>query len=542
MSSTTADAVSGAEAPAPAPAPVAPPRPVAHPPLTGSQLVLGTIALSLATFMNVLDSSIANVSIPAISGDMGVSPSQGTWVITSFAVANAISVPLTGWLTQRFGQVRLFTMSVLLFVIASWLCGLAPNMTMLIAFRALQGFVAGPMIPLSQTLLLASYPRALAGLAMALWAMTTLLAPVMGPLLGGWITDNMNWPWIFYINIPVGIVAALASWAIYRKRESTTHKLPIDTVGLALLVVWVGAMQMVLDLGKEYDWFHSGLIIGLALTALIGFAFFLAWELTDEHPVVDLRLFTKRNFWAGTLTVSIGYGLFFGNVVLLPLWLQQYMGYTATDAGMVLAPVGLMAMILSPYVGKTVGKVDARRYVTFAFLVLALVLWMRSNFNTQADFTTILIPTVIQGVAMAFFFIPLMTITMSGITPDRMPAASGLTNFARITAGAMGTSISTTLWESRAALHHSQLAEAVNLASPATQATLSGLAAAGLTPEQALAQINRLVDQQAFMLAVADIFYLSAGLFLLLIPFVWITRPQAAGGGAAAAEAAAAAH
>jgi len=258
--------------------------------------------------------------------------------------------------------------------------------------------------------------------------------------------------------------------------------------------------------------------------------------------VVDLRLFTKRNFWAGTLTVSIGYGLFFGNVVLLPLWLQQYMGYTATDAGMVLAPVGLMAMILSPYVGKTVGKVDARRYVTFAFLVLALVLWMRSNFNTQADFTTILIPTVIQGVAMAFFFIPLMTITMSGITPDRMPAASGLTNFARITAGAMGTSISTTLWESRAALHHSQLAEAVNLASPATQATLSGLATAGLTPEQALAQINRLVDQQAFMLAVADIFYLSAGLFLLLIPFVWITRPQAAGGGAAAAEAAAAAH
>lgn len=511
-----------------------------HQPLEGSARLWGTIALSAATFMNVLDTSIANVSLPAIAGDLGVSPNQGTWVITSFAVANAIALPLTGWLSQRFGQVRLFVGSVILFVIASWMCGLAPNMATLIAFRALQGFVAGPMIPLSQSLLLSSYPRALAGLAMALWAMTTLLAPVMGPLLGGWITDNINWPWIFYINIPVGIVAALASWAIYHKRESVTRKLPIDTLGLALLVVWVGSLQMMLDLGKENDWFHSGLIVGLAVTAAVGFAFFLIWELTDDHPVVDLRLFKIRNFWAGTLTVSIGYGLFFGNVVLLPLWLQQFMGYTATDAGMILAPVGLMAMVLSPYVGKTIARVDPRRYVTFAFLVLALVLWMRSRFNTQADFWTIMIPTVIQGVGMAFFFIPLMTITMSGMTPERMPAASGLTNFVRITAGAMGTSISTTLWESRAALHHAQLAELVNPGSPATQATLSGLAAAGLTPEQALAQINRLVDQQAFMLAVADIFYLSAGLFLLLIPLVWLTHRQKAAGGSL--DAAAAAH
>ena len=514
----------------------------AQQPLEGSARLWGTLALSAATFMNVLDTSIANVSLPAIAGDLGVSPNQGTWVITSFAVANAIALPLTGWLSQRFGQVRLFVGSVILFVLASWLCGLAPNMPTLIAFRALQGFVAGPMIPLSQSLLLSSYPKALAGLAMALWAMTTLVAPVLGPLLGGWITDNINWPWIFYINIPVGVLAALASWAIYRKRESVTRRLPIDTVGLALLVVWVAALQMVLDLGKENDWFHSSLIVGLAVTAAVGFAFFLIWELTDEHPVVELRLFSIRNFWAGTLTTSIGYGLFFGNVVLLPLWLQQFMGYTATDAGMVLAPVGLMAMVLSPFVGKTVGKVDPRRYVTVAFLVLALVLWMRSRFNTQADFVTIMIPTVIQGVAMAFFFIPLMTITLSGIPPERMPAASGLTNFARITAGAMGTSISTTLWESRAALHHAQLAEAVNPSNPAAQATLSGLAAAGLSPQQALAQINQVVNQQAFMLAAADIFYLSAGLFLLLIPLVWITQVQKAAPGGGALDAAAAAH
>jgi len=510
------------------------------PPLQGSARVWGTIALSAATFMNVLDTSIANVSLPAIAGDLGVSPNQGTWVITSFAVANAIAVPLTGWLSQRFGQVRLFIASVLLFVLASWLCGLAPNMNTLIAARALQGFVAGPMIPLSQSLLLSSYPSALAGLAMAMWSITTLVAPVMGPLLGGWITDNISWPWIFYINIPVGLLAASASWMLYHKRETLTRQLPIDAVGLGLLVVWVGALQIMLDKGKELDWFHSTEVVVLGVVALVGLVFFLIWELTEEHPVVDLTLFTRRNFWAGALATSIGYGLFFGNVVLLPLWLQQYMGYTATQAGMVMAPVGLLAIVLSPVVGKNIGKVDPRYFATFAFVVFALVLWMRSRFNTQADFGTIMIPTFVQGIAMAFFFIPLVTITLSGIAPERIPAASGMSNFMRITAGAFGTSIATTLWEDRAALHHAQLAEAVNQSSQGTVSALNGLAAAGLNPEQALAQVNRLVDQQAFMLSSSELFYISALLFLTMIPLVWLTRPQRAGAGSA--DAAAGAH
>ncbi|MET3917274.1 DHA2 family multidrug resistance protein [Variovorax sp. OAS795] len=508
---------------------------VAHPPLEGAARVWGTIALSAATFMNVLDSSIANVSLPAISGDLGVSTTQGTWVITSFAVANAIAVPLTGFMTQRFGQVRLFMASVILFMVASLLCGLAPNMTTLILFRALQGFVAGPMIPLSQTLLLSSYPRAKAGLAMAMWSMTTLVAPVMGPLLGGWITDNISWPWIFYINIPVGIVAAAITWALYRKRESTTHKVPIDAIGLALLVLWVGSMQLMLDKGKELDWFHSPEIVTMAVIAVVGFAFFLIWELTDKHPVVDLSLFKRRNFWSGAVATAVAYGLFFGNVVLLPLWLQQWMGYTATQAGMIMAPVGLLAIFFSPVVGLTVGKIDPRRYATFSFLVFALVLWMRSNFNTQADFVTIIIPTIIQGIAMAFFFIPLVTITLSGLTPDRIPAASGLSNFLRITAGAMGTSITTTLWENRAALHHSQLAESVNLGNNAAASAMSGLASSGLSTEQVLGQVNRIVDQQSFMLATNDIFYASALLFLLLIPLVWLARPQKGGAGGDAA-------
>lgn len=512
------------------------------PPLSGSARLWGTIALSAATFMNVLDSSIANVSLPAIAGDLGVSPNQGTWVITSFGVANAIAVPLTGWLSQRFGQVRLFITSVMLFVLASWMCGLAPNMTTLIAFRALQGFVAGPMIPLSQALLLSSYPPALAGLAMALWSMTTLVAPVMGPLLGGWITDNIAWPWIFYINIPVGFGAAFITWSIFHKRETTTRKLPIDSVGLALLVIWVGALQIMLDKGHELDWFHSAEVVALGLVALVGFIAFLIWELTEEHPVVDLTLFKRRNFWAGVLALSVGYGLFFGNVVLLPLWLQQFMGYTSTQAGMVLAPVGLMAILFSPLVGKNIGKVDPRRLAAFAFLVFALVLWMRSNFNTQADFATLMVPTVIQGVAMAFFFIPLMTITLSGITPDRIPSASGVSNFVRITAGSFGTSIATTVWQDRAATHHAQLAESVNPGSVAVQGALSGLASAGLSPEQALATINRLVDQQAYMLAASDVFYVSALIFLALIPVVFLTRYQKQKGSAGASDAAAGAH
>ncbi|HEY2560018.1 MAG TPA: DHA2 family efflux MFS transporter permease subunit [Caldimonas sp.] len=518
----TASLAGPARAPAPAPAPAAA---VQTESLHGAQLVLGTIALSLATFMNVLDSSIANVSIPAISGDLGVSPSQGTWVITSFAVANAISVPLTGWLTQRFGAVRLFVASILLFVVASWLCGLAPNIGMLIAFRVLQGFVAGPMIPLSQTLLLSSYPRAKAGTAMAMWAMTVLVAPVAGPLLGGWITDNISWPWIFYINIPVGLIAAAVTWSIYRKRDAGPRRSPFDYIGLGLLVIWVGAMQIMIDKGKELDWFGSTQIVVLALVAVVGFAFFLAWELTEEHPIVDLRLFGGRNFLVGTLALAVAYGLFFGNVVLLPLWLQQYMGYTATWAGLATAPVGILAIIISPWVGKNVAKIDPRRLTTVAFLGFAAVLILRSHFNVQADFRSILIPTVLQGAAMAFFFIPLQAIIFSGLGPERMAAAAGLSNFARITAGAVGTSLFTTLWENRAALHHAELAEHINGASSAVTSAMGQLGAAGYDSAQALATINRMIDQQAYTLAADDLFFISAMVFVLLLVLVWATKP-----------------
>lgn len=495
------------------------------PPLKGSRLVLGTLVLSLATFMNVLDTTIANVSIPAIAGDLGVSPNQGTWVITSFAVANAIAVPLTGWLAQRFGSVRLFVSSVILFVLASWLCGLAPSIEVLIAFRVMQGFVAGPMIPLSQALLLSAYPKEKAGMALAMWAMTTIVAPIVGPILGGVLTDNFSWPWIFYINVPVGLAAAWITWSIFHTRETPTRKLPIDGVGLALLVIWVGALQIMLDKGKELDWFASSQILALAATAFVGFCFFIAWELTDAHPVVDLHLFKRRNFSLGVVTTALAYGLFFGSVVLVPLWLQTQMGYTATWAGYAAAPVGILAIILSPVVGRLLGKVDSRIFVTIAFLIFALVMYMRSAFTTQADFFHIMWPQFIQGAAVAMFFVPLTGITLSGLGPHQIPSASGLANFARITFGAIGTSVSTTMWDSRTSLHHAQLAEKVSAYDAVTQQSLDGAGRLGMSAMQSLASIERTLNGQAAMLALNDIFWICGAIFLGMIAIVWMTKP-----------------
>ena len=506
------------------------------PPLHGPTLALATIAVSLATFMNVLDTTIANVSIPTIAGDVGVSPSQGTWVITSFAVANAIAVPLTGWLTQRFGTVRLFVTSVLLFVLASLACGLSTSLQMLIVFRVIQGAVAGPMIPLSQTLLLQSFPREKSGMALAAWSMTTLVAPVLGPMLGGWISDNMTWPWIFYINVPTGLFAAALSWRLLRHRESPITKRPVDGIGLALLVIWVGAMQIMLDKGKELDWFASSEISLLAITAVVGFLFFLAWELTDDHPVVDLSLFRSRNFTAGVICIAFGYGIFFGSVVLMPLWLQQWLGYTATWAGLVTAPIGVFALLLSPLVGKTLHKVDPRLFASTSFVIFAGVSYMRSGFTLDATPWVIILPQLIQGAATAMFFVPLTALTLSGLHPSRIPAAAGLSNFMRMTAAAFGTSLSTTMWDDRATLHHARLIENISVYQPGGPAAIDLLQAQGLSGEQALAVIDRQVSAQAYMMSANDFFALTTVLLLILAAVVWLAKPQQRPSLAAAAD------
>src|SRR5258708_359656 len=266
------------------------------PPLTGGKLVLATLAVALATFMNVLDSSIANVAIPTIAGNLGVSVDEGTWVITLFAAANAIAIPLTGWLTQRVGQIKLFVWAILLFVISSWLCGIAPNLPVLLGARILQGAVAGPLIPLSQAILLGSYPKEKSSHALAFWAMTATVGPIVGPALGGWITDSYSWSWIFYINIPVGIFAAGVTWMIYRTRESPVKRIPIDKVGLISLIAWVGSLQIILDKGKDLDWFTSPVIVGLGIFALVSFVFFLISDFPAHNPIVHLPLLHPLNF------------------------------------------------------------------------------------------------------------------------------------------------------------------------------------------------------------------------------------------------------
>lgn len=489
--------------------------------LSGRVLALVTVALALGNFMEVLDTTIANVAVPHIAGDLGVSPTQATWVITSYAVANAISVLLSGWLAQRFGQVRVFVTAVLLFTTASWLCGMAPTFVLLLAFRVMQGAVSGLMVPLSQTLLLSSYPQKKQGIALAIWGMTIVVAPVLGPILGGWITDQFTWPWIFYINVPVGLGVAYVSHRLLAHRETPIRRLPVDTVGLGLIVIWVGALQILLDKGNELDWFDAPFIDVLAVVAALGLSLFLVWELTESHPIVDLRLFLLRNFRAGTLSVSLGFAIFFGNVVLLPLWLQTQMGYTSTWAGLVVAPYGVLAFLLSPAVGRNLQRVDPRVFASVAFAIFAAASFWRAGFTPDADYRALALPQLLQGAGIAMYFAPLMAISLGGLPPERMAFGSGLANFFRTTAGSFGASLVTTFWERREAVHHNQLIESIHPFSAQLSDTVSQLQQAGLTSQQALGQMSTALMHQSTLLAATDLFWASGWLFLLLIVSVW---------------------
>ncbi len=510
---------------------------MAQKPLEGIQLVLMTIALSMATFMQVLDSTIANVAIPTIAGNLGASNSQGTWVITSFGVANAISIPITGWLAKRIGEVRLFTWATAAFVIASWLCGISENLSMLIFFRVIQGVVAGPLIPLSQSLLLSNYPPAKRNIALSLWAMTVIVAPICGPILGGWISDNYHWGWIFFINVPIGIVVVMLTLQTLRKRETKTLLQPIDTVGLVLLVVGIGSLQVMLDRGRELDWFNSTEIIVLTVIAVVALAGLLIWELTDDHPIVDLSLFKSRNFTIGCLSISLAYMLYFGSIVLLPQLLQEVYGYTATWAGLASAPVGVIPVILSPIIGRFAHKLDMRRLVTFSFIMYAVCFYWRAyTFEPGMDFGASAWPQFVQGFAVACFFMPLTTITLSGLAPDRLAAASSLSNFVRTLAGSIGTSITTTMWTDRESMHHSQLTESITPFNSNAQDMYHQLEQLGMTQQQASAYIAQQITNQGLIISANEIFWSSAGVFLILLVVVWFARPpfgSGSGGGGA---------
>ena len=495
-------------------------------PLQGGALAMLTLVLSLATFMLVLDSTIANVAIPTIAGDLGASSSQGTWVITSFGVANAISIPITGWLAKRFGEVRLFLISTLLFVLASWLCGISHSLEMLIVFRVLQGAVAGPIIPLSQSLLLNNYPPEKRGMALAFWSMTIVVAPICGPILGGWISDNIHWGWIFFINVPIGLAVVLISWKILEGRESRISHQPVNTVGLILLALGVGALQLMLDQGRELDWFNSTEIVVLTIIAAVGLIALIIWELTDDNPVVDVSLFKSRNFTVGCVSTSLAFLVYSGTVVLIPLLLQQVYNYTATWAGLAAAPVGLLPILLAPIIGKFGNKIDMRILITVSFMVYALTFYWRAvTFEPEMTFMDVALPQFVQGLAVACFFMPLTTITLSGLPPEKMASASSLFNFLRTLAGSIGTSLTTFMWYNREAVHHSQLTEVINPYNPISQQFFQTMGSFGLSEEQTASYLARQITAQGFIIGANEIFLVSAITFISLVVLIWFAKP-----------------
>ncbi len=495
-------------------------------PLGSGARLAGTLALSLATFLCVLDISIANVAIPATAGDLGVSPDQGTWILTSYAVATAIALPVTGWLARRVGTVRLFALSVLAFTLLSLACSAAPTLEALVVFRTLQGAAAGPMIPLSQVLLLRAHPPERIGSALSLLAVTTLAAPVVGPVLGGWLTDNGSWRWIYLVNVPIGLVCGPVAWHAFRPLETAVARDPIDRTGLALLIVWVGALQVMLDLGRHRDWFDAPLIRGLAVASALCFVLFLLRVRSAARPIVDLTLFRIAGYRAGTLALALGYGLFLGNLVLLPLWLLQYLDYSATLAGIVLAPVGILSIAAAPFVGRFVDRHDPRLLVSASFAAFALSLWLRSAFSTETDLATLMLPSLVQGAGTALFFAPTLAMILAPIPPGRMAAASGLASFLRYAAGAVGTSLMITAWDWRSAVHRNRLVESVVDGSLPLAGFREALASAGLAPDQQMAIVDRLVEQQARTLAVDDLFLASAVAFVALAPLPWMARVE----------------
>jgi DHA2 family multidrug resistance protein len=494
-------------------------------PLQGGALVLLTIAVAFSTFMEVLDMTIVNVSVPHIAGSLGVSPSEGTWTISSYALASAIMQPLTGWLARRFGEVKTFVGSVLLFVVFSMLCGLATSMPMLVICRLLQGAGSGPMVALSLSLLLASYPKAKQGIALALWAMTVVVAPIFGPILGGWLTDNFSWPWIFYINVPVGALAAIVTWVLLRKRETRTFKMPIDVVGLVLLVVGVGALQFMLDNGNDNDWFASPMILTLGITALVCLTFLVVWELYAKHPVIELSLFKGRNFTVAVVALSLGMMAFFGINVVFPLWLQITLGYTATWAGLASAPVGVLAFLMAPVIGANIQRLELRAVVTFAFIVFAgTSLWFAS-FDSSASFSTLVLPRFVMGIGIACFFIPLNQMYLSGLAADQIASASGLANFCRTLGSSVSTAATVTLWQHRGDYHHAVLTEHITPAAPATSGFLQQLQHGGFSLPQSLGVVEKLITREALTLAVNDVYLVCAVMFVAMIPLLWLAKP-----------------
>src|SRR3954453_1921063 len=503
------------------------------------------LVVTLASFMEVLDTSIANVALPHIAGGMSATEDEATWVLTSYLVSNAIILPLSGWLSFLLGRKRFYMLCVLLFTISSFLCGIAPTLGSLVFFRIPQGIGGGGLQPSEQAILADTFLPRQRGMAFAVYGVAVVTAPAIGPTLGGWITDNFSWRWIFFINIPVGILSMLLTSRLiqdppyFRRRKiRETH---IDYVGLGFVALGLGTLQVVLDKGQREDWFESHFILILTVISAASLIFVIYWEWKQKDPIVDLHLFRDRTFGISNLLMfMLGFALL-GSTLLLPLFMQSMLGYTAQQSGFALMPGGFMIMLLLPLVGLLLSRYTPRWLLAFGLVVLSASLFSMTRFNLGIDFRTVAIARLMQAVGMAFLFVPINTAAYSFLPRDKNNAASGLMNLARNIGGSVGISVVTTMLDRRAQVHLTNLASNLSGGNPALSRMINGASqamrahgnsAAGAT-QQAYALLQGTVQRQATMLSYIDCFWFLGVAIMLMIPAVFLIKKTKPGGGMA---------
>jgi len=498
------------------------------------------ISVMLGTFMEVLDTTVVNVSLQHIAGSLSVTPEEATWVLTSYLVANAIVLPLTGWLGNYFGRRNILLMSVGGFTVFSFLCGIAPNLPLLIIFRVFQGATGGGLQPLSQAILMEAFPPEKRAKAMAFWALGIVVAPMLGPVLGGWITESYSWRWLFYINIPIGIAAVIMALLFihdppYIKRGEGG----IDYWGIGYLALGIGALQIMLDKGQEEDWFASHFILILGILCVVGFVFFLVRELVTDHPVVQLRIFKNRTYATGVFLMTVLGFVLYGSTVLLPLWLQTLMGYSALEAGMAMLPRGLGSFLFMPIVGILMGKIEARKLLAAGLIIASFSIWQLSRLNLNAGYWDIFWPQLLQGSSMGLLFVPLTTITNGPIPKEQMGNATSLFNLMRNIGASIGIASVTTISARHAQGHMNDLSANVNIYNPTAQAMMARMKGAFMArgmdsataTKQASAGLFGMVQQQAAMMSYADVFFLLAIMFAACLPLILLMKKPPKGGG-----------
>ena len=493
------------------------------------------IAVMCGTFMEVLDTSIANVALPHIAGSLSSTPEEATWAVTSYLVANAIVLPLTAWLSSRFGRKRFLIVCTIIFTAASVLSGAAKSLDMLIAARILQGLGGGALQPTAQAVLLESFPPKQRGQAMAFYGMGIVVAPILGPIVGGYITDNYDWRWTFYINLPVGIIAVIMSYLFvedppFLKQDKSSK---VDYAGFISLALWVGALQIMLDKGQQEDWFSSALIVKLAVVFVIFLMFFINWELTTKEPVVELRVFKDRNFAVAAFMITVVGAVLYGSVTVMPLFLQNLLGYPAYDSGLAVAPRGMGALCAMILIGPLMSRFDGRFFVGLGFTLLGLsYLWL-SHINMEIAITNITFPNVMQGVAMGFIFVPLTTLANAYLPVEQFGKASGIYNLMRNLGGGIGIALCTTFISRGAQIYQNSLVANVSPYNPAF--TQYGQALRGAIPtEQAMALTYGLVKQQSALLAYVNIYIMMAFACFTCVPLAFLLKKADNSGGGSA--------